>query len=203
MNSLDLRTSFDSALIEYRVEVKMRRVFLVMAACCFLASPAFAAGGAVDLYAAYGQVVDGENDLGLGIRLSLGGTHWMFDVAATGYKTVENTDIIEQNPTENDDIKYRAFDLGLRYLFYEGHKLRPYLGAGVTYASASATYLRLDAGMGLYGMVGMRYGRTPGIQFMAELMYRYTEIEARGTLIDEFDMKIGGLGLQVGMSFVF
>jgi hypothetical protein len=57
--------------------------------------------------------------------------------------------------------------------------------------------------MGAYGMAGMRYGRTPGIQFLAELMYRYTEISARANLIDEFDMKVGGLGLQVGVSFVF
>lgn len=182
----------------------MRRVFLLMAACCVLAGPAFAAGGAVDLYAAYGQVVDGEYDLGLGIRLSLGGTHWMVDAAATGYKTVEHTNITDQNPNDDDSIKYRAFDLGVRYLFLDGqHKLRPYLGFGATYASASATYLRLDGGVGFYGMAGLRWGRTPGIQFMAELMYRYNEIQARADLVDEFDMKIGGLGLQVGMSFVF
>ena len=41
------------------VEVKMRRVFLVMAACCVLATPAFAGGG-VDLYGTYGEVVDGD-----------------------------------------------------------------------------------------------------------------------------------------------
>lgn len=182
----------------------MRRVFLVMTACCFLASPVFAAGGAVDLYAAYGEVVDSEYDLGLGIRVSLGGTHWMVDAAFTGYKTIENTNIIDWNPDQDDNIKYRAFDLGLRYLFYDGgHKLRPYLGAGLTYASASASSLSMDGGLGMYGMAGLRWGSTPGIQFMAELMYRYTEITARANLIDEFDMKIGGFGLQVGVSFVF
>jgi hypothetical protein len=182
----------------------MRRVFLVMVACCFLASPLFAAGGAVDLYVAYGEVVDSEYDLGLGIRVSLGGTHWMVDAAATGYKTIQHINIDGQNPEQDDNIKYRAFDLGLRYLFYDGgHKIRPYLGAGVTYASASASSLSLNGGLGMYGMAGLRWGRTPGIQFMAELMYRYTEISARANLIDEFDMKIGGFGLQVGMSFVF
>lgn len=180
----------------------MRRVLLVMAACCVLASPAFAGGG-VDLYGAYGEVVDGESEFGLGIRLSLGGIHWMFDAAATGYLEVDGTQIIDENPALDDTFKYRSFDLGLRYLFYDGHKFRPYLGGGVSYASASATYLRVDGGVGLYLLGGMRYGKTPGINFMAELIYRWAEVTAKYGLTDEKDIDIGGLGLQVGISFVF
>jgi len=180
----------------------MRRVFLVMAACCVLASPAFADGG-VDLYGVYGEVVDGEYELGLGARFSIGGTHWMFDIAATGFMEVEDTSIIDQNPVGDDTFKYRAFDLGLRYIFYEGHKLRPYLGGGLSYAQASATHIRVDGGLGLYGMVGLRYGNDPGINFMAELIYRQAEVEARYALVEERDVTVGGIGLQVGISFVF
>jgi len=180
----------------------MRKVFLMMAAFCVLASPALAGGG-VDLYGVYGEVVDGEYELGLGARLSLGGTNWMFDIAATGFMEVEDTSIIDQNPDTDDTFKYRAFDLGLRYLFYEGHKLRPYVGGGLSYAQASATDIRVDSGLGLYGMVGIRYGKTPGINFMAELIYRWAEVQARYGLIDEKDITVGGLGLQVGISFVF
>jgi hypothetical protein len=184
------------------VEVKMRRVILMMAACCVLASPALAGGG-VDLYGVYGEVVDGEYELGLGARFSLGGTHWMFDIAVTEFMEVEDTPIIDQNPVIDDSFKYRAFDLGLRYLFYEGHKLRPYVGGGISYAQASATHIRVDSGLGLYGMVGIRYGKTPGINFMAELIYRWAEVQARYGLVDERDVTVGGLGLQVGISFVF
>jgi hypothetical protein len=179
----------------------MRRVFLVMAACCVVASPAFAGGG-VDLYATYGEVVDGDGALGLGARLSIGGVHWMFDVGATGYSSVDSK-IDNDNPNPDDNVKYRAFDLGLRYLFYDGHKVRPYLGFGATYASASAEFARLDGNIGVYGMAGMRYGKTPGIQFMADLMYRWVEIEARYGLTDEQDLRVGGLALNVGLSFVF
>lgn len=180
----------------------MRRVFLMMAACCVLASPALAGGG-VDLYGAYGDVADGEYELGLGARLSIGGTHWMFDVAATGFQTAENVSIIDGVPSEGIDIKYRAFDLGLRYLFYNGHKVRPYLGAGLTYAQTSATEIRVDSGLGLYGMAGLRVGKQRGINFMAELIYRWAEVQARYNLAEERDVNVGGLGIQVGISFVY
>lgn len=181
----------------------MRRVFFVMAACLVLASPALAAGGGVDLYGAYGELVDGEADLGIGIRLSLGGTNWMFDVAVTGFADVNDVQIVDENPVTDDTFKYRAFDLGLRYLFYDGHKLRPYVGGGVSYAQVSASNLRMEGGIGLYGLAGLRYGKTPGINFMAELIYRWAEAEARYNLTDTTDVTVGGLGLQLGISFVF
>ena len=200
---LDLKTNFlvntESGVVW---RLKMRRVFMVMAVCCVLASPAFAGGG-VDLYGAYGEIVDGEGEFGLGIRLSLGGTHWMFDIAGTGFMEVEDTSIFDQNPVTDDTFKYRAFDLGLRYLFYEGHKLRPYVGGGLSYAQASATNIRVDGGLGFYGMVGLRYGKVPGINFMAELIYRRAEVQARYDLVIERDITVGGIGLQVGASFVF
>jgi hypothetical protein len=173
-----------------------------MAACCVLAGPAFAGGG-VDLYGAYGEVVDGESEFGLGARLSLGGVHWMVDAAATFFLEVEDTQIIDENPDLDDTFEYRSFDLGLRYLFYDGHKLRPYLGGGLSYASASATYLNVDGGIGAYALGGIRYGRTPGITFMAELIYRWAEVTAKYSFVEEQDIDIGGLGLQVGISFAF
>jgi hypothetical protein len=175
---------------------------LVMAACCVLASPALAGGG-VDLYGAYGEVAGGEEEIGVGARLSLGGTHWMVDVAATGFADVEDVEIIPESPAEGESVKYRAFDLGLRYLFYNGHKLRPYLGAGATYATASATNVSIDGGLGYYGLAGLRYGKTPGIQFMAEVIYRWTEVQASYGLAVDRDIEIGGFGLQMGLSFVF
>lgn len=180
----------------------MRRVFLMVAACCVLASPAFAGGG-VDLYGAYGDVIDGEYEFGLGARFSIGGTHWMFDVGATGFLEAEGVRTVSGYPDEDDSLKYRAFDLGLRYLFYDGHKLRPYVGAGLTYAQASAINTRVDGGIGLYGMAGLRYGKIQGINFMAELIYRYAEVQARYDMIEEKDIRVGGLALQVGISFVF
>lgn len=181
----------------------MRRVFLVTAMCCVLASPVFAGGG-VDVFAAYGEVVDGEADLGLGIRLSIGGENWMVDFTASGYQTVSHVQIVPENPNEDDSLKYRAFDLGLRYLFYdEFHKLRPYVGGGASWASASATYASVDGALGFYGMAGLRYGKTPGIQFMGELIYRYANSDVSVNLVEQYDTDLGGLALQVGISFVF
>lgn len=199
---LDLKSKNEQHRIRSRVEVKMRRVFLLMAACCVLASPAFAGGG-VDLYGVYGDVIDGEWEFGLGARLSLGGTHWMVDAAATGFLEVENFEIIPGEPSTDDSLKYRSFDLGLRYLFYDGHKLRPYVGGGISYAQVNAVNIDISGGIGVYGLAGLRYGKTQGINFMAELIYRWTEVQAKFNLIDEQDVTVGGLGLQVGMSFIF
>ena len=177
----------------------MRKVFLVMAACFVLASPAFAGGG-VDLYGAYGEVVDGDAELGLGLRLSIGGSHWMFDIGVTAFLEAEDVNI---GPANEDSLKYRAYDLGLRYQFYEGHKVRPYVGAGMTYAQVNAIDTRVDSGLGVYGLGGIRFGKPHGINFMAELIYRWTEVQARYDLINEKDVSVGGLALQAGISFAF
>lgn len=180
----------------------MRRVVLVMAACCVLASPAYAGGG-VDVFAGYGEVIEGETSLALGLRLSLGGDNWMVDIGGAGFRKVEGIRIFDANPFEDDTVKLRVYDLGLRYLFYDGHKLRPYLGAGTSYHSASATYARLDGGLGFYGMGGVRYGKTPGIQVMGEVIYRWAEIDGRYGLGETVDLDSGGFALQLGLSFVF
>jgi len=180
----------------------MRRVFLLMAACCVLASPALAGGG-VDVYGVYGDVVDGEWEFGLGLRLSLGGIHWMVDAAATGFLDVEGVEVVPEVSPSDESVKYRSFDLGLRYIFYDGHKLRPYLGAGLSYAQISAINVNLSGGLGFYGLAGLRYGKPTGINFMAELIYRWAEVQAKYGLIDERDVTVGGLGLQIGISFVF
>ena len=92
------------------------------------------------------------------------------------------------NPDTNDSLKYRAFDLGLRYLFYDGHKVRPYVGAWLSYAQVNAVNIDIDSGLGLYGLAGLASARPQGINFMAELIYRWTEVQARYDLIDEKDV---------------
>jgi len=180
----------------------MRRVFLVMAACCVFASPALAGGG-IDLFLSYGEIMDSESELGLGARVSLGGEHWAVDAAFTGYQTVEDVKIVDDSPYEDDNFRYRVYDLGLRYNFYSGHKLRPYLGAGASLASASASSVNVDGDLGLYAIAGLRYGKTPGIQFMGELIYRWAEADVKYGIDGEDTIDVGGLALQVGLSFIF
>jgi hypothetical protein len=199
---LDLNTYSKNHQNRIRVEVKMRRVFLMMAACCVLASPALAGGG-VDLYLGYGDTVDGNYELGIGGRLSLGGTHWMVDAGITGFQTAEGVKVFDEIEDDNVDVKYRAFELGLRYLFYDGHKVRPYVGAGLSYAQLNSVNMRIDSGVGLYGIAGLRVGKPRGINFMAELIYRWVEVQGRYGLNDEKDITVGGIGIQVGLSFVF
>ena len=177
----------------------MRRVLLMTAVCCVLATPVMAAGG-VDLYATYGEVVEGENDFGIGVRLDFGGVHWRFDAAATAFGEVDDVSI---GATVDDSISVRAYDLGLRYVFKDGHALRPYLGGGVSYLTANATSTSIDSGFGAFGMAGLRYGKKPGINFMAEVIYRMADVDATASLTETHSIDLGGLALQVGISFVY
>jgi outer membrane protein W len=123
----------------------------------------------------------------------------MFDAAVTQFAEVEDVSEIG-----GDNVTARAFDLGLRYMFLDPtHKLRPYLGGGMTYFQTNATNISIDSGAGVYGLVGLRFGKTPGIQFMADLVYRWAEVEAKPSLPETIDVTVGGLALQAGISFVF
>jgi hypothetical protein len=170
------------------------------AVCCVLAAPAMAGGG-IDLYATYSEVVDGENAFGLGARLDLGGVHWRFDAAATAFAEIDDVSIGDSDG--NDSVDVRAYDFGLRYVFKDGHALRPYLGGGLSYLTANATYASIDSGFGAYAMAGLRYGKKPGMNFMGEIIYRMAEFDATTSLTDTYDVDVGGLALQVGLSFVY
>lgn len=178
----------------------MRRVLLMTAVCCVLATPVMAAGG-VDLYATYGEVVDGENDFGLGVRLDFGAVHWRFDAAVTAFGEVD--DVSFEGSNQKDSITVRAYDLGLRYVFKDGHALRPYLGGGLSYLTANATYASVDSAFGAYGMAGFRYGKKPGINFMAEVIYRMADADVTASLTETHSVDVAGLALQVGLSFVY
>jgi hypothetical protein len=180
----------------------MRKVFLMMAACCMLASPVLADGG-VDLYGSYAKVLDGENSYGIGGRFSLGGDNWMFDIGATWYKKVEDAEVVDDPEAQRDDFKFAPYDLGLRYIFFDGHKLRPYVGGGISYIDASSPNLRINGAFGIYALAGLRFGKQPGINFMADLLYRWAELDVRYGLVESRDVTVGGLGLNVGISFIF
>ena len=123
----------------------MRRTSLVMITCMLLAGPALADGG-VDLFGTYGEVLNGEDSGGVGARISLGGTNWMFDFTATWYKEVVSIQIVDDPTVENDSFQIFPFDFGIRYIFAYERKLRPYFGAGVSYVAADANRLRVDDG---------------------------------------------------------
>ena len=180
----------------------MRRVVLMIAACCLLAGPALAEGE-VDFFGNYGEVVSGEDSGGVGARLSLGGTNWMFDFTATWIQEVHDIQIVDDPTVDDDSFQIFPFDLGVRYIFGNGNKVRPYFGAGVSYVTADANRLRVDDGFGLYGLVGLRVGKQPGINFMAEVLYRWSEVNVKyGSGMDQ-DVTVGGLGFQAGVAFVF
>jgi outer membrane protein W len=125
------------------------------------------------------------------------------DAAANAFAEVDGISGVDDIPFEDESVSVYAFDLGLRYIFKDGHSLRPYVGGGVSYLTANATTVSVDAGFGAYGMAGLRYGKKPGINLMAELIYRFAEVDASSGLTETTELDIGGLALQVGLSFVY
>jgi hypothetical protein len=167
-----------------------------------LAGPALADGG-VDLFGTYGEVLNGEDSGGVGARVSLGGTNWMFDFTATWYKEVVSIRIVDDPTVADDSFQIFPFDLGVRYIFAYERKLRPYLGAGVSYVAADANRLRVDDGFGLYGLAGLRIGKQPGINFMGEIIYRWSDVNVKYNLNQDQDVTVGGFGASLGVALVF
>jgi len=180
----------------------MRRVFLVVAACLVMAGPALADGG-VDLFGTYGEVINGEYGGGIGVRVSLGGTNLMVDFTATWYKEVNDVEVVSSSAVPDDSFQIFPLDVGIRYIFADGKKVRPYFGLGVSYMVADANRLRVDDDFGMYGMGGIRFGKQHGISFMIEGLYRWSEVTVTyGPNMDE-DVTVGGFGGSAGISLVF
>jgi hypothetical protein len=174
----------------------------MIAACCLLASPALA-DGEVDVFVNYGEVLNGEFGGGVGGRVSLGGTSWMFDFTATWIKEVVSIPIVDDPSVDDDSFQIFPLDLGFRYIIANDSKARPYVGAGLSYVLADANRLRVEDGLGFYGILGVRVGKQPGINFVAEAIYRYSEVNViYGPRLDQ-DVKVGGLGAQAGIALVF
>jgi hypothetical protein len=184
------------------VEVKMRRVFTVMAVCCLVAGPALA-DGEVDLFGTYGEVINGEDSGGAGVRVSLGGTNLMFDFTATWFKEVADIRVVDDPAVAQDSFQIFPLDLGIRYIFADGKKMRPYVGAGVSYMLADANRLRVDDGFGMYGIVGLRVGRQQGINFMIEADYRWSDVTVTYDRGMDETVNLGGFGGSAGIALIF
>ncbi len=179
----------------------MRKTVLVLVGClALMAAPAWA-GGAFSLFGTYGQVNDNNNSYGAGARLTLGGESFVVDLTGTWYPKVNGIVVDDPGVTIFDGIQMIPFDLGIRYVFAKGSGLRPYIGAGGSYALINVSGADVDDEFGYYGLAGLHYG-TGGGGLFVEVQYRWldSEISSGGVTYEE---SIGGLAGTVGVSFNF
>lgn len=181
----------------------MRKSLLILAFCCIFATPAWAGGG-LSVFGAYAEVADNSSTPGFGGRISLGGDTWLFDVTGTWYQSVEGV-VTSRNPFIEDKLQTLPVDLGVRYVFGTSSPWQLYLGGGGTLFFNNLNSGRIGTEYGLYGLLGLRYGKTEA-KFYVEGIYRSGSGEAiysslAGDLRRDFDL--GGFGVNFGVSWVF
>ena len=180
----------------------MRKTVLVLVGCLVLtAAPAWA-GGAFSLFGTYGQINDYNSTFGGGARLTLGGESFVVDLTGTWYPSVNGTAVKTGDGAIFGQIQLIPFDLGLRWIFAPGSELRPYVGAGASYALVDFSGGDSDDEFGYYLLAGFHiFGWGNGGMYV-EGMYRWLDghFYVGGV---EYEERVGGFAGTFGVSFTF
>jgi len=178
----------------------MRKALLVLG-ICILAAPAWAGGG-FSLFASYSELSDDASSLGAGLRVTVGGEHWVGDLTWTWFPSVDNVDTIAGF---EDTLQVIPTDLGVRYLFNSSGSFIPYVGAGGTFFYTNLNDGNADNTFGYYAMLGLNLGQNT-VKFFAEVIYRYGQADvAYRDPIEPIrgELDVGGIGIDAGVIWTF
>jgi hypothetical protein len=99
-------------------------------------------------------------------------------------------------------------ELGLRFNFARDSTFwNPWFGLGVSYFVLDTDTGNIDDEIGYYGTFGSTFGDGKGADFFAEVGYRFSEATVTGfdvdqdNVLDEFDVKLNGPYVNVGVSW--
>jgi outer membrane protein W len=179
----------------------MRKSVLVLMGCLVMAAAPAWAGGAFSLFGSYGEINEYNKTYGAGARLTLGGHNLVVDLTGTWFPSINGTAV--KNPDVRDSIQVIPFDLGLRWIFGQRSELRPYIGAGGSYALVDFGTADADDEFGYYGLAGLQIGMFDSGGLYLEVIYRWleTDVVAGGLIYP--DQQVGGLAGNFGVSFNF
>lgn len=179
----------------------MRKVVLVLG-ICLLAAPAWAGGG-YSLFGSYAQITDDAEAPGAGVRLSLGGGHWVGDLTFTWYNEESNVPTVAGF---SGDLQVIPTDLGIRFLTNPSGGFNLYFGGGLTYFYTSLSDASISDELGLHGLVGFTVG-TSRARFFAEANYRYADCDVTYRLNPNEsirdNLEVGGFGVNAGIVWAF
>jgi hypothetical protein len=179
----------------------MRKAFLVVG-ICILAVPAWA-GGAYSLFGSYSELNDDASAAGVGVRVSVGGEHWLGDLSWTWLQGRDGTITVAGI---EDTLQVIPTDLGVRYLFNPRGSVNPYIGAGATFFYVNLNDGNADNAVGGYAMLGINFGHGRA-RFFAEGIYRVgsADVSYRTSPIDTLadSMDVGGFGANAGVVWTF
>ncbi len=179
----------------------MRKALLVLG-ICILAVPAWAGGG-FSLFGTWTEINEDASAPGAGVRISVGGQHWVGDLTWTW---LEGQDDVSTIPGFEDSIQIIPTDLGVRYLFNTQGSFKPYLGAGATFFYVNLNRGDADNPIGGYGILGFTLGQSRA-RFFAEATYRVGtadvtyQISPVATVTGSMD--VGGWGANAGVIWTF
>jgi len=195
------KSDFDRITDGIPVEVCMRKALLALG-ICILATPAFAGGG-YSLFGSYGSVDNHEFAVGAGMRLTLGGEHWMGDLTWTWYQDVTGVGTIAGF---DDNMQVIPTELGIRFLMNPKGNIIPYLGAGLSFFYVNLNDGNINNPVGGYAMFGINFGANRS-KFFVEALYRYAQADVSyrngGAEPWTGTMDIGGFAINAGIAWTF
>lgn len=186
----------------------MKKWILALFALIVLAGPLNASG--IGPMLAHWDTSDANDDQGAGVRLTLDlGPNWNLEL---------RTSWLDSFFQFGDGILFRieAFpiDMGLSYGFDTSGRLKPYVGAGLTYldidpnAVSSLPSRRYEVNIpeevGINFIAGADYPIMNGkLSLFGEAIYRSIKAKANSTDIQDFDTDMTGLGANFGIVLNF
>ena len=185
----------------------MRKHVLLWALVALVAVSPAAADNSFGVFGAYHNTEDVDESTGGGLRTRLG---WL-DLRASFLN-----DLTRDTSPESLDFELQAVPLeaGVAFDFMDDARWNPYVGGGLSYFLLDSDTVEIDDQAGFYGVLGSEFGMRENLNLMVEAVYRNMEADVERdpdnfddiddiTLEDESTVELGGLGVNVGVSWRF
>jgi hypothetical protein len=199
------RERFGHPTFSARRETEMKKALTMTSLLALIALPVWAGGVGV-MYSSW-DTDDASDDQGVGIKFELDvGQAVDFEVRAAWLDSHEF-----DTATDAFKLEIAPVDIGLSYDFRPEQKVRPSLGAGVTYAFLNGkvddrSSIRVSDEVGFYAVGGIEGSVTETLAVFAEALYRdlSAEVTSDGLLsrdFEDFGVDLAGVAFNVGLMF--
>ena len=160
---------------------------LVLAAAVSVLVAGSASAGSFAVYPSYWDTKDAGSVGGLGVNFTVPIYKFLdFEARASYYEELTNEpldDFFSGNSPIQDGIRALPLEVGVRFNFLQDNKVwHPWAGIGGAYYMLDTDAGNIDDEFGYYATFGSTFGYGQGIDFYADLSYRFAEGSVTGEL---------------------
>jgi len=159
------------------------------------------------LFGAWWDESDPGDVYGMGVRMSTQEGPWALDFSVTWLDDATYY-WYGWDYYYTQEISTIPLEVGFRYIADSYDSFRPYIGGGAGYYLNDARRFDVDDSWGYYGLVGFNFGHPQQIDFFAEAIYRWVDVDftypnPTGGPAAEGTATLDGLGINMGVVFHF